>query len=186
MNKLKWGLIFVGALTVAGILYEGWRELRELFLKVPPSMSDRLKEDEREKIIIDSNGDVKRIKRGKDGKTQTEKIDTGSEKVELIIKDDGTVLYQTKTFGLLLEPGFNIGIDLGADSNQFFLGPDIRFAYYKNFGLISGLSTDGGLKHFCGHLDLGYRLPFAHFRNTSVYVGYNTRKSIQTGLRVKF
>lgn len=182
MKKLRLGLILIGALTLAGILYEGWRELKSIFVKVPPPLSDRLKKDEKEKIIIDSNGDVKRIKRGKDGKTQTEKISTGSEKIELVIKDDGTVEYRARTFGIIIEPGINIGID----SEQFFIGPDVRFAYWRNLGLIGGLSADGSLRHFCAHADVGYRLPFSKFRNTSVYIGYNTRKSIQTGLRVKF
>lgn len=188
MKKLrKYPKVFVGLgiLFLIGILYEGYQELQQILIPHKPSDSDCLKEDEKEKIIFDSNGDVRRIKRTKDGKNQIERISKGGEGGEVIIKDDGTVEYKEKIFGFLLEPGLSMSLD----KDQLFVGPDIRFAYWRNFGLVTGLSTNVGespFRKYRGHIGMSYRLPFKRFRNTSMVISYNTNKNIQAGIRIKF
>lgn len=185
LKKYQRVFIGIGILFLVGILYEGCQELKNIFSPNVPSDSDKLKKDEREKIIFDSNGDVRRIRRTRDGHNQTERISRGAEEGEVIIKDDGTVEYREKIFGFLMEPGLSMSLD----RDELFVGPDLRFAYWRNFGLVGGLSTNIGeqpLRKYRGHLGLSYRLPFKRFRNTSVVVGYNTNQNIQAGIRIKF
>lgn len=190
MKKLQIGLIIVGILFLSGLIYEGCREIRDFLSPRTPSGNNTLKEGEKEKIIIDSNGDVKKIRRGRDGKTQVEKISTGTGRVELVIKDDGTVEYREKVFGFIFEPG----IQTSMDDDAVLLGLDARFFYWRNFGVVSGLSyafkddsnAEDSLRRFRVHAGFSYRLPFQKFRNTSVFAAYNNQGSYQVGVRTKF
>ncbi|MCK5020276.1 MAG: hypothetical protein KAS32_24770, partial [Candidatus Peribacteraceae bacterium] len=67
---------------------------------------------------------------------------------------------------------------------------DFQWFYWQRFGVNCGLmiphrhGTD--LSNLRVHIAGSYVLPFKHVTNTSIFIGYNTRKSWVTGVRLKF
>lgn len=152
-----------------------------------PTKDERLEDGQKEKIRISPDGDVSRTTRRKkkDGTTeQVTRRDTGGKGTEIIVNDDGSFRVVQRTHGFIFEPGVGVGFD---GDPLFCL--DTQFYFMRNLGVVGGVSipmkslrTDKLALYVAG----SYRLPFKAFRNTSAYVGYNTKKEFQFGVRVKF
>lgn len=157
------------------------------FIPRTPTGDERLKDDEKGKVIVSPNGDVSRTirKKKKDGTTeQVTYRDTGGRDTEVIVNNDGSFRVIQRTHGFIFEPGVGVGFD---GKPLFCL--DTQFYFVRNVGIVGGVAMP--MDSFRGdnlrlYVAGSYRLPFKAFRNTSVYAGYNTKKEIQFGARVRF
>lgn len=147
---------------------------------IPISFNDKLKDNEKEKIIVE-NGDIKRITRK--GKDQIGKIDSGARRTEIIVDDKGNVSIIQKTHGFIFEPGLCTGLN----KEGILFGLDSQIYFVRTLGINIGIMGQSTNKlHLEGHIALSYQLPYRIFNNTSGFIGYNTDKDIIIGFRVKF
>lgn len=153
-----------------------------------------LKENEREKIIVNTrSGMIRRVARrtptlggngpsGTPGRNPGEETVTdisGVRKVAVTIDKDGSVKVYAPTKGVIFEPGLAA---FYSDEN-FRLGFDVQFFYWRRFGLNAGagstLEKPYSVKAFVAG---SYNI----YSNTSVIVGITQTKEIATGVRVRF
>lgn len=184
MKKLIQYAVLVGLLIVLGLMLKDY-----ITPMIPrtPTPTERLKPDERQKVVITAGGDVARVerKKGKDGKEeQVAYRDTGARETQIIIKEDGTLQVTQKTKGLIFEPGVGIAFD-----REPLVTLDAQFYFVRNLGLVGGVAVPADsfrgdkLRLYVGGV---YRLPFKAFRNTSVVAAYSTKRTVQVGIRVRF
>ena len=144
------------------------------FKPSPPVKQYELKQDEKQKVVIDTKKRTVAVVT-KDGV----KVKRGVRHAEVIEKKDGQTVVVAKEYGLCFEPG--VGLGLG---NGLGIVGDVQFAYLKDFGAFAGVAYYPRNHNVRGHLGLGYNLPF--LSNTSVYIAVDTNKSPVVVLSVKF
>ena len=182
MNKQK---IFLGVLLVVlaamSLQYCDRRKIRQITDK-------NLTKDEQTAIIVDpTTGSVTTIRRNrkdKKGTTQVERPIDGSRDIRIGVSPEGRVKFIARTKGYIFEPGVGIGFDGDAQ-----LSLDAQFYFFRRWGALGGVSipmSDFRVNKLSLFVGGCYALPFRYTHNTSVYVGYNTRKEIQFGARVRF
>ena len=183
---LKFGkiLIIAGIVLAAGLLL---RDGCKKFIPTEPKLDERLKDNERERIIVNDRGDVVHIKRGTKGtpKDQVAYRDTGAGETRVTIDDKGNILVTQTTNGFVFRPGLCFAFS----QDEFLIGPDVQFYYIRNFGATLGLTTTPKKdfeKNIQAHIAASYRLPFESFRNTQIFVGYSTKREVIFGTRVRF
>lgn len=134
-------------------------------LKPLPPGVDRL-------IVIDKNGVIDQDKKGA---RKHYVPDEG--KTEIVQDDKGKLHITVKTKGFCFRPGFGGGFIAG-NAN---LVADVKFVYWGRLGAVAGIpiSHHNWTKPYIG---CSYTL----IRNTSGFVGLNTKKEIVAGLRVSF
>lgn len=127
----------------------------------------------------------------KTGKVTEEKIFEPDPKSTVITTDaKGNVTVKVRQFGVGFDPGIGIGL-----SNRARVMLDARIAFYKRFGLNTGLGFNLDKNDYTkGHmLDIvdpylaGSYVPFTTFPNTSLVTGYGFgSKHVVLLLRVRF
>lgn len=153
-----------------------------------------LKENEREKIVIDSRaGTVKRVVRrdqknsadangGSKGQESSEQIVTdisGVRKVAVTIDKDGNVSVYAPTSGVIFEPG----LAAFYSDDKFRLGLDAQVFYWRKWGVNIGAGST---------LEKPYTLKayiagsYNVWSNTSLFVGITHTKEAGFGLRIRF
>src|SRR5262245_8017004 len=103
--------------------------------------NENLKQQEKEAIIVNPNtNEIIRLKRStdKNGKEWTSKETIkGAREVRVSINRDGTTSITSKTKGF----SHNLGLSLGV-AETYRIGVDVEWAYWKQFGIISGMSMN--------------------------------------------
>lgn len=173
-NRLSIVLILLGILLL--MLFPYWKDYRDL--KRQKKMTPILKQNEKSKIIIE---DKKVIIVSKD-KT---KIKQGVRDIAVTVKDDGTVDVYAPELGFTFEPGY-CGFYA---KERFYGGIDIQWAYWRNFGLYSGIGITGDSDDLFGAFNIvgiGYTLPWKLMSNTTVFTAINDSKKFSAGIRVRW
>lgn len=170
------GIVLLAAFIVNG--YVKYRMRHEDVIAAPV-----LKEDEKEKIIIDTGKKkVTRVRR--DGTKQETDIKDGARKVVITDpKDGGDLKLEVMNKGFCFEPGLALYY-----SDTLRLGVDAQIAYYKNFGVLlgAGVSMGDEPRTVRAHIGLSHALPLNFTDNTSVFVGIDNSKNVAGGIRIKF
>ena len=157
------------------------------YIPTEPKPNERLKDHEKERIAINDRGDVVKTVRGKGNNkdSQVAYRDTGAGETVVTINNDGTISVSQETHGFIFRPG----ACLSSTRDGLYIGADVQFYYFRNFGanvgVTSAVGEDFGSK-YRAHIATSYRLPFQSFRNTSLYVGIDTKKEITFGARLRF
>lgn len=178
-------LILVAAYT--GNEYFKRKHLEQEIITAPV-----LKEDEKQKTIIDTNkkqvrvvkrGPVGRGKDGKAGSTEVVKVTEGVRKVVITELVDGSIQVVALNKGFCLEPGLALYY-----SDAPRLGVDIQVAYWKRWGVLLGAGINMGDEPRTGrlHVAVSHALPLTFVENTTVFVGIDHRKDAVVGLRIRF
>lgn len=162
-------------------------KLRELDTVVAPV----LKENENQKIIVDTNKKtVTVVRRGHIGKgkesasgTQVVKVTEGARKVVITERTDGTISVVALNKGICFEPGLAL-----YHSDQTRLGLDVQVAYWKRWGVVLGAGVNMGDEPRTGrlHIAVNHALPLSFIDNTTAFIGVDHRKDVVMGLRVRF
>lgn len=185
LSKLFHKLIIVALVLVAGLLL---KDCIGKHIPTEPRGDERLKDNEKERIAINDRGDVVHTKRRKDGNSSVQQVafrDTGAGKTIITLDDKGNISVKQETRGFVFRPG----LCLATSGEGLLVGADIQFYYFRNFGANVGLTSTAREnlgENFRAHISGSYRLPFESFRNTAVYVGFDTKKEIQVGIRLRF
>ena len=187
-RDLKYGLLIVVIIAawIGNEIYR--RKLLEREIITAPV----LKENEKQKIIIDTNKrTVTTVKRGpigkgkdkKDGNTQVVKRTDGARKVVITENQDGSIRVDTINRGFVFEPGLALYF-----SDQARLGLDVQVAYYKRWGVLLGAGVNMGdePRTVRAHVGVNYALPLSFIDNTTVFAGIDHRKDAAVGLRIRF
>ena len=174
-NKVFWIVLII--LAFIGLNYFASKQADRKKVAIAPVLT----ETEKAKFIIDTRKRKITIVRRKGDKQVIETI-TGIRDASMTVTKDGEVKTYAPTKGFVFEPGLSIGMD----NQDVLLGLDAQFFYWRRLGLIGGVSAPphSGLriKDLRAHIALGYDL----ISNTSVYIGYNIKGSIQAGCRLRF
>lgn len=156
--------------------------------KVKQITDKNLTKDEQVAIILDPNtGSVTTVRRNRKNKKETTQVERpidGSRDIRIGVSPEGRVKLIARTKGFIFEPGIGIGFDGDA-----LLCVDTQFYFFHRWGVLGGVSVPMSafrVNKLSLYVGGSYQLPFKNFRNTSVYGGYNTRKEIQVGARVRF
>lgn len=182
MNSQKIGLgVLLVIFAAMALQYCDHRKVKQI-------TDTNLTKDEQVAIIVNPNtGAVTTVRRNRKNKKETTQVETpidGSRDIRIGVSPEGRVKLFARTKGFIFEPGVGIGFDGDA-----LISLDTQFYFYHRWGVLGGVSIPmsqmraNKLRLFVG---ANYQLPFKAFRNTSAYVGYNTNKDIQVGLRVRF
>ena len=178
-NKIFILILIAVAIIGLGRLTERWRHNERI------ATSPVLTQAEKSKVIIDASKNKVTIVR-RDGDKQVITEVSGSRKVSVTVTKDGELKVYAPTKGFIFEPGILFAQDEGGT----MLGLDAQVFYWRKTGLLAGLSAPPRrgllLQDIRAHVALGYNLADVKMANTNVFVGYNTKKSIMVGLRVRF
>ncbi len=167
MNR-KYLYLLVIPMVVVGII--GFLDSK--LSKIDDSFTERLKPDEKTKIIVEPKK-KKVTKITKDGK----KTEDGSRGTVIIIDKDGKTTIINRRRGILFEPG----LTMFYSKNKLMYGLDCQWAYWRKWGLISGL----GMSHnqdFSVFTAVSYNF----YSNTSVGIGLDDEFKTVVNLRVAF
>lgn len=175
-NKLKLPLIVLSIILGGLLFYRCNKDPK-------PDMTDtKLTEADQAKVIVGKNK-ITVVTRNPDG---TNNVSTKyvPEHATVVLKKNGDVVFDVKTFGFEAEPGIGAaGTTLGAA-----LTLDLQFFYYKRTALTAGLGIQMASKpKVMPFAAVSYRLPWDVVSNTSLIAGYAPlQKSPVLGLRVRF
>lgn len=190
-------LILVGVLVLAIILYRCDKKKKE------DITSEKLKEGEQTAVIINpSTGETTVIRKQNPGGTQLcspilrggksesstvsgetiERI-TGGRDTRISIGPDGKVTVTIRTKGFCFDVGPIGGI---TTSPILVMGLDVQWAFYKNWGLNSGLVIDKSLRYPRLYIGGSYKIVNRFVHNTSIVVGIDSRKELITGIKLNF
>ena len=180
----KRNVIGIVALLVAGVIgneYYKRKQLEEQIITAPV-----LKENEKEKIIIDTNRrTVTTINKGdpKGKNPQVVKVREGVRKVVVIRDDRDNLTVRAINKGFTFEPGLALYY-----SDKARLGLDIQVAYYKRWGVLLGAGVNMGdePRTVRGHVAVSHALPLNFLDNTTAFIGVDHRKDLTVGLRIRF
>lgn len=175
-QKYAVGLVLL-VVVYAGNEYLQYRMRHEEILTSPV-----LKDDEKQKIIIDTNKKkVTLVRRDKD--KQIVDVKEGARKIVVVEDKDGNINVTAITKGFCFEPGLTLYY-----SDRARLGLDAQVAYYKQWGVLLGAGVNMGDEPRTVRLHVGvnYALPLNFLENTSVFAGIDHRKDATVGLRIKF
>lgn len=175
--------ILLIAVCVMGTLhYVGWKSENLRATKL--TEKSPLSEKETRRLIVDVIAQYAALqKKNKDGKTET-KVYNNVRKVVATQLDDGSVKVKIPKAGFTFEPGLSVHA-----ADRLRLGVDIQYAYWKQWGLIGGLSvlvekrTLGSVR---GHAGLSYSFPYRYLATSSIFAGIDTSGDPIVGLRTRF
>jgi hypothetical protein len=177
MNKTT--LVFIGLfLLVCGLWYAEHQLKRDEIINAPV-----LKENEKVKVIIDPNTKtVKEVRRDKNGK-QIIKQTSGGRNTVIVVDDKCNVTVQTRTKGLIFEPGLTLGY-----TERARWGLDVQFFFWNRFGLNTGVTAalQGNTVYPRAFIGALYTLPFNVVSNTSIVAGMDNKLDLFVGARIKF
>ncbi len=182
MDKQKWVLGGLLVLLSAMLLqYCDRKQIKHI-------TDTNLTKDEQTAIIVDPvTGSITTVRRNRKNKKETTVVERpidGSRDIRIGVSPEGRVKFIARTKGFIFEPGIGVGFDGDA-----LLCLDSQFYFFRRWGVLAGAGIPmssfriNKLSLFVG---VSYQPPFKNFRNTSVYGGYNTKKEIQFGARVRF
>jgi hypothetical protein len=144
-----------------------------------------LTQTEKSKVIIDSRSKKVTIVKRKGDKQVTKEV-IGARKISVTLGKDGKLNVYARNKGFVFEPG----VALGIDEKDSLLGLDAQFFYWNRLGLLSGMSApprDGlRIEDLRVHAGVCYVLDQLKMPNTSLFMGYNTKRRITLGARVSF
>lgn len=179
-QKTVLGVLLV-VLAALGLQYCDKRRVKQI-------TDTKLTKDEQVAIIVDPNtGSVTTVRRNRKNKkesTQVEKPIDGAREIRIGVSPEGRVKVIARTNGYIFEPGIGVGFD-----GDTLISVDTQFYFYRRWGVIGGVSIpmdsfrSNRLRLYVAG---SYQLPYKAFRNTSAYFGYNSKKEIQVGARVRF
>lgn len=179
MNKSFWpttSAVIIFFLSI-GLFYQCQRKKSNELLK------ETLTSNEKAAVIINpKSGNVTVLKKEINGKGQTEikkEVTTGAREIRVSIDNNGGVSVQAKTIGF----SHNLGVTLGI-GDQPRVGLDLEWFYWKQFGVISGVSSDRE-SHVSLYTGADYKIPWTLTRNTFLFLSYDSRKTICGGIRVE-
>lgn len=177
------GLIIL--VVVVGLL--ALKDGCQKFVPTNPTETEKLKDDEKERIIVNDSGDVVHVVR-RTGRTVQDQVayrDSGAVQTTITVANDGTIKVTQRTKGFIFRPGFCIG----TSTDGLLVGADAQFFFIRNLGLNAGITTSvrgHADENVRAHIAVSYRIPVSYFRNTSVYSGYSTKNEFIAGIRVGF
>jgi hypothetical protein len=171
--------------------------------------NEKLKENERAAIIIDSHsntittitgvsGDGHSLRtsvlRGGNSVTPTQptedikRIDGGRD-TRISIDKDGKITVTARTIGFIND--FGVGVYKTPSDTRIFIDDQIFFYKRHGFNLgigrsIADVGNQTEMQKYQLHAAYSYRLPFSKFSNTFFIAGMDTKKEILIGLRVNF
>jgi len=162
--------------------YVGWKSENRRAAKL--SEKSPLSEGEVRRLIVDVVAQYAALqKKDKDGKTQT-KVYNNVRKIVATELEDGKIDLKIPTAGFTFEPGLSIHA-----ADRLRLGVDVTYAYWKQWGLLGGLSVPTQhrtLGNVRAHAGLSYSLPVRYFATSSIFGGIDTGGDPIVGLRTRF
>ena len=146
------------------------------FCRKPPEIAPTLEPDQKVKVVT-TKRHVTVLTRSGEKVIMKQKYVPPEGKSEVIVTKTGEVKVHVQTKGLSATPGAGVGV---FDSYALPV-LDCKWAYLGRFGATAGVGIG--------------RSPFVHpygavsydvYNNSSVFVGYSSRKEIVLGLRISF
>lgn len=166
--------------------------------KINEITKKQLTNSEQEAIVIDpTTGTITTIKEGNKRSSSNlhgrlgvpERIPStsvestrGAREIRISLDKNGELKVDARTKGFINEIGFSIG-----EAESFRLGIDTQFYFYRAWGLLGGVSMplEKKFNKLSLYVGINYLLPWKYTDNTSVYLGYDSRKNVNFGLRIK-
>lgn len=187
----KW-LIIIAALVVLAAVFRACQHKRQG--KDSVEYAPVLKENEREKIIVDTRaGTIRTVARNVgDGKgirhngssgyqtgEQTVTDISGVRKVAVTIDKNGNVEVYAPSKGVIFEPGLTAFYS----EDRFRLGLDAQVFYWKRWGVNVGIGSTVQAPYSVKAYVAG---SYNFYGNTSIFAGITQSKEIGFGVRVRF
>ena len=188
----KQNLKYAAAFVVIVAAYMGNEYVKRKTLEKEIITAPVLKENEKQKIIVDTNKrEVRVVKRvpigkgkdGKEGSTEVVKVTEGARKIVVTERTDGTIEVVALNKGFCFEPGLALYY-----SDKVRMGLDVQVAYWKRWGVLLGAGVNVGDEPRTVRLHVGvnYALPLNFIDNTTVFLGVDHKKDAVVGLRLRF
>lgn len=171
-------LILVGLfLGLIGLL----SHIRNASRKLNEAVSPILKDNEKEKIVVDTQSKTVTVV-SRDGNKQVVNITEGTRNAVITEDNQGHLSVWSPTHGFVFEPGISV-----FTSDRFRVGGDVQWYYWRSYGVLTGVGVNlNGKKDFDEYIAVSYNLPFHVVSDISIFTGYSVHKNLVFGLRDKF